>query len=81
MAADRREPGRRVLIPIWPDVREAVDCEIDHHVQQRADRLVEAGWDRESAVREARRLFGDVQQTRTTLVRIGTTGRMKRMIL
>jgi len=56
-------------------MRPDLDAEIRHHVQERADRLVEEGWEADAALREAQRRFGDVVRVRSELARIdGTTG-------
>lgn len=51
-----REKGRLFGL----SVEEDVDREIQAHLEARAEELVQEGWDRASAVEEARRLFGDV---------------------
>jgi predicted permease len=40
------------------------DDEIRHHILERADLLVRAGWSRRDALREAERRFGDVERIR-----------------
>jgi len=53
---DRRSP---------PDAGAAVDEELAFHMQEAEEELVEAGWAREDARREALRRFGDLEGTRT----------------
>jgi putative ABC transport system permease protein len=42
--------------------RDEADDEIRHHILERADALVEQGWSRGDALREAERRFGDVDR-------------------
>ena len=42
-----------------PKPEESVAWEIEHHIAELVDRLVEQGWERASAEREAERRFGD----------------------
>lgn len=48
-----------------------VDEEIRHHLDERVERLVEQGWDAETARAEAERRFGDVARIREELEGIG----------
>jgi predicted permease len=41
-----------------PSANQSVDWEIEHHLEEASDRLVEAGWSPEDARREAERRFG-----------------------
>lgn len=58
-----------------PRVDEAVDAEIAHHIEERRDALIRQGLDPSAADREARRVFGNVERTRVTLMRIGKVAR------
>lgn len=51
-------------------MRRAVDEEIHHHIEERAALLMEEGWERDAALREAERRFGDVEGVRRELMRI-----------
>lgn len=62
------EPGfHRGLSP--RDAAEAADQEVEHHLAELADRLVEQGMSREEARAEAERRFGSPQGYRTRLER------------
>lgn len=67
-----RPPARRLfrLGLGRPRGRQAVDWEIEHHLAELADRLVEKGWDPEAAARESERRFGGVRAYRRRLERI-----------
>lgn len=64
-----------------PDPDDRLDDEIRHHIVERADHLVSQGWDREAALAEARRRFGDVDRFRRELRGIDrwsrVTGRLR----
>ncbi|MBW3534594.1 MAG: ABC transporter permease, partial [Gemmatimonadetes bacterium] len=69
----RERPPTRRLFRLGlgaPRARQAVDWEIDHHLAELADRLVEKGWEAEEAAREAERRFGGVRAYRRRLERI-----------
>lgn len=51
-------------------MRPDLDAEIRHHIRERADRLVEQGWEPEEALLEATRRFGDVARVRDEMERI-----------
>ncbi len=53
-----------------PPLDEAVDWEIEHHLAEQVDRLVEAGWDPGEARAEAERLFGHLGRHRDRILRI-----------
>jgi predicted permease len=56
----------------------AVDWELEHHIEERVERLVEEGWDPTEARAEAERRFGPQQEYRNELLaleRRGATGR------
>lgn len=59
-------------------MRDDVEREIRHHIEERADRLVAQGWEREAALREAERRFGDPGRYRRELRRIGRARRVGR---
>lgn len=52
-----------------PDPKRAVDWEIDHHMREVIDSLVDEGWEPEEARREAERRFGNVPRHRSRMVR------------
>ncbi len=54
-------------VPVEQEVRE----EIAHHVDQRAQELIDRGLDPRTARREAERRFGDVDRLRADLTRLG----------
>jgi putative ABC transport system permease protein len=63
-----------------PGVDDAAAWEIEHHLSERVDELMERGHTRESALEEARRTFGDVARIRRELLRIDHgTERRRRM--
>ena len=47
-----------------------VDKEIQHHLAEKVDLLVAAGWDRDEAFREAERSFGDIRRVRQEMSRV-----------
>lgn len=51
-----------------PSLRQAVDWEIEHHLEEQTDRLVEEGLSPDEARREAERRFGDVVSQRRKLM-------------
>lgn len=53
-------------------VRHEVDREVEFHIQERIDALLERGWTRAAAESEARRLFGDSASTRDELTSVAT---------
>jgi predicted permease len=63
-----------------PDAREAVEWEVEHHLSEATDRLVEEGWDPAGARAEAERRFGRAHRPRITRIerrrrRMRTMGR------
>ena len=52
--------------------RDDHDDEIRHHVLERADQLVEQGWTRQDALREAERRFGDIERIHREMKRNGS---------
>jgi putative ABC transport system permease protein len=60
---------RRVFDPSVPD---GVDRELRFHLEMRTAELVDRGWTREDAEREARRRFGDVTDVSRELVALET---------
>lgn len=52
------------------DVRSAVSDELQHHLELAAEELMETGWGEEEAWAEARRRFGDVEETRAYCERV-----------
>lgn len=61
-------------------MRDDVDREIRHHIEERTDRLIAEGWDPEAARREAERLFGEPGRYRRELRRIGRGRRVRRAL-
>ncbi|MCH7933577.1 MAG: ABC transporter permease [Gemmatimonadetes bacterium] len=59
MRDDESRP-RKLLPHYRPGPSEAVDLEIQHHLEERVDRLVAAGMSPDEARQEAERSFGDV---------------------
>ena len=53
-----------------PGLRQSVDWEIEHHLAEQTDRLVERGMSRDDARREAERRFGDVARGRHKMVAV-----------
>ncbi|HSG07326.1 MAG TPA: ABC transporter permease [Longimicrobiales bacterium] len=51
-----------------PSLRQAVDWEIEHYLQEQSDRLVEQGMSPAEARRQAERRFGDVARQRKRMV-------------
>lgn len=70
MARDPRGRSRHGT-PLPPDPEREAEWEIGHHIEERVDRLVEEGWTREEARREAVRRFGDAGRVRSELARMG----------
>jgi len=68
-----RDPRRREGggTPLGPDPEREAEWEIRHHVEERTDQLVEEGWERRAARREAERRFGDAGRVRRELVDMG----------
>lgn len=62
---------------IGPD---PIDSELRHHLEERVDRLVQDGWTREAAEREARRLFGNVKELSGELHRLSENRRRRRRL-
>ena len=58
-------------------IEQEIDAEIEFHLDTEEARLVASGLRREAARAEARRLFGDLGRTRSTLVRIDRGRRMQ----
>lgn len=54
-------------------MRHRVDEEIRHHIKERAERLVEEGWECKAALHEAERRFGNVDGVRRELMSIDGT--------
>ena len=69
---DRKGPVRRLfrLGLGTPDVRERVEWEIEHHMAEVRDRLVEEGWSPADAAVEAERRFGRRVRYRRRMERI-----------
>ena len=61
---------RRYLRGWGPDAARDLDDEIDFHLQQRTEELVEQGWALTQAEAEARRRFGNVEGVRDTCLQI-----------
>ena len=79
--APRREgpPVRRS--PLWqPGLDDEVDAELQHHVQERMDRLVEEGWAPEEARREALQRFGRLGDVRREVLAEAGAGRRRRRL-
>ncbi len=53
-----------------PSLRESVDWEIEHHLAEQTDRLVERGMSPDDARREAERRFGDVARQRHQMMAV-----------
>ena len=71
----------RTLLPKrfrQPDVETEVFEEIEHHLAEVADRLIEHGMELEKARREAERRFGNVTAHGRALVDLNGRGRMMR---
>lgn len=51
-----------------PSIGEAVEWEVEHHLQEMTDHLVGQGWSVEDARREAERRFGDLDRQTKTMV-------------
>ena len=45
-----------------PDADEGVELELEHHIEEATDRLIDEGWDEAEAREEARRRFGDARR-------------------
>lgn len=70
MTAPRRGEGRgRSSRLPRPTTLDAVDLELEHHIAERTERLIEEGWDPEEARREALRLFGNRREIGAELQR------------
>ena len=66
-------PRLRRFFSLWlrrPGVREGVDLEIEHHLQERVEELITEGMSSDAAHVEAKRYFGDVDEIRDTCERI-----------
>jgi hypothetical protein len=67
------------LTPLWrryarmfgPDPEADVKDELQFHIEAKVDDLVEQGWSRDAAEREAGRQFGDLERVRETGERLG----------
>ena len=73
-------PGmRRLFRLIGRDapIEQEIEAEIEFHLDTEEARLVEAGLSKEAARAEARRRFGDLGRTRSTLARIDRGRRMQ----
>ena len=57
----------------WPFVRAAIDEEIEHHMLERTEKLVEDGYSAKQARHEAERRFGGVEQVRHSILQIHQT--------
>ncbi|MFW6078494.1 MAG: ADOP family duplicated permease [Gemmatimonadota bacterium] len=69
---------RLFLGGLWsPEVDDAVEWEIRHHLEERIDELVAGGMSRSEAEREARRSFGDLERVRREM-RAVSRGRRRR---
>lgn len=63
-----------------PSAADAVDWELEHHIQERIDQLLEQGLARQAAEDQARSAFGDVARIRREVLHIdGRTERKRRM--
>jgi predicted permease len=71
-AVRERGPLRRLFrIGVGrPGVRDAVEWEIEHHLEEMCDRLIAEGWDPQEARFEAERRFGRVDAYRRALEQI-----------
>ena len=62
-----------------PGSKPAVDWEMEHHLAEQTERLMEEGLDPKEARREAERRFGDLARHRRRLVNMERRGRMMKM--
>jgi predicted permease len=62
---------RRIMPHAEPREQEAADLEVEHHLEERIDRLVSEGWERREAEAEARRRFGDPEHIRSEILAVG----------
>ena len=68
-------PRRTLHDPLgWRAARERVELEIEHHLLEATDALIEAGLDPGEARREAERRFGSRRRHRDALVRLNRRG-------
>ena len=70
-------PLRRYRPTLPP--RDAVDAELEHHLQERIDRLVQDGWDPNEARDEALRLFGPPETWRRAIAPTQRAGVIQRV--
>jgi putative ABC transport system permease protein len=72
--------GRRLFhLRLWgPRVREGVDWELAHHLEERVDELVASGLTPAAARGEALRAFGDVATVRRQLLELDTRAARRR---
>lgn len=72
------EAGWTRLRTFWrPSVRAEVHDELAFHLEMRTAELIAAGLSREEAARQARAMFGDVDDVSAGLVKIGTRQRRR----
>ena len=64
---DKESRPRQLLPHSRPGPNKAVDLEIQHHLEERVDRLVAAGMSADEARGEAQRSFGDVGRVENEL--------------
>ncbi|MCP4902664.1 MAG: ABC transporter permease [bacterium] len=77
-----RAPAWRRYLRFWgPDVEGDVRDELDFHLEQRTQELVEGGMTPEAARREAVRLFGDQRQIRKDCVLLGKRAQRSKLRL
>lgn len=77
MPRPHRDGPRKLTRFYRPDPAEAVRTELQHHLEERTDRLIEEGWAPDAARAEAERLFGDLHgyQDQTTEIARDVTWR------
>ena len=63
-----RGGGRRRTPLLRPGVHEGIDLELEHHVAERTERLIDEGWEPDAARREAERRFGVKRKWKNELV-------------
>ncbi len=73
MAPEERGPGRRSfrIFRFRPDVKEELDAELEFHLTETVEELVEKGWPEGQARAEAEQRFGNLSRYRRGLERIG----------
>ncbi|MEJ2540734.1 MAG: ADOP family duplicated permease [Gemmatimonadota bacterium] len=69
MMGDRQGDGGGRRTPLLrPGVHEGIDLELEHHIAERTERLIDEGWEPEAARREAERRFGVKRRWKNELV-------------